>query len=41
MLFSEGKQRNSESGEDRKWGLQLGGVEGVDAVVRIYCMREE
>lgn len=37
LLFSEGN-RNSGPGREDRWGL--GGVEGREAVVRMYCVRE-
>lgn len=39
-LFSEGEQRSSGSGREGKWG-ELGGEEGGETVVKMYCMRKE
>jgi hypothetical protein len=41
LLFSEGKERKSGPGGERKWREALGGQEGEKTVVRMYCMREE
>jgi hypothetical protein len=38
LVFSKGKQKSS--GCERSWEL-LGGVKGGEAMVKIYCMREE
>lgn len=39
LLLSEGKQRNSGSGGEWREG-EVGGVEGEESEVRMYCMRE-
>jgi hypothetical protein len=41
LLFSEEKQRKNRSGDEGRWGGWLGGEEGGETVVRMYCMREE
>lgn len=40
LLFSEGKWRSNGSGGEGRWG-KLERVEGGEAEVKIYCMREE
>ena len=40
LLYSEGKQSESEFEGGGGWG-DLGGMEGWETVVRMYCMREE
>jgi hypothetical protein len=41
LLLSEGEQRSSGSGRGGGEVKKLGGVEGGEAEVLMYCMREE
>jgi hypothetical protein len=41
LLFSEGKQRRSGSGQAGRWWVKLRGKEGGKAAARMFCMREE
>lgn len=40
-ILPEGKQKESGSGGEGRWGTKLGGVNGWENVAEVYCIREE